>query len=196
MKRISLLVVLAVLVLSACTTPGPAPAPTTGPQATALAQNSPLPTAGANTFTSPLPAGAATTAPNVAAVVVTPSAPDRATITGILMTNSSNPVPVTNTVVALASILPNATGTPSFAAFDRTTAPKSETDASGRFVFTDVKIQTYALILDRFYATYMLNDPKTGKDLLFNPQPGKVLDVGNLVYETLPGTGPDNAALP
>jgi hypothetical protein len=35
-----------------------------------------------------------------------------------------------------------------------------------------------------------LKDPKTGGDLLFEPKAGQVLDVGQLIFSSLPGESP------
>lgn len=120
-------------------------------------------------------------------VVPTPSKPDRATITGVLLQDPSTPRPVSGALLYLASLIAGPSGTPSVATLDRTSPLRTQTDRAGRFVFIDVPIQKYALVLDRITATYLLNNPKDNSDLLFEPKPNQILDVGDLVYPVLPG---------
>jgi hypothetical protein len=72
------------------------------------------------------------------------------------------------------------------AQFDRVTSPRTQTDASGRFLFVDVPVAKYGLVLDRIRTSYYLKNPKDNGDFLFQPQPGQVLDLGKLVYPSLP----------
>lgn len=123
-------------------------------------------------------------------VVPTPSTPDKATITGILLLNPGSPRPVTGAVLALASIVPEANGTPWVAGFERLSSPNTQTDGAGRFVFIDVQPGKYSLVLDRFNEAYLLGNPKDGADLIFEPQAGQVLDLGDLIYASLPGENP------
>jgi hypothetical protein len=122
--------------------------------------------------------------------VPTPSKADHSTITGFLMTNKESPTPVGEAVLYLATIHTDETGKPLAASFDRQTAPRSQTDAAGRFVFVDVPSQQYALILDRISETFLLKSPDDNSDMFLTPGAGEVLDVGRLVYGSLPGAGP------
>lgn len=122
--------------------------------------------------------------------VPTPSQADHSTITGFLMTNKESPTSVGEAVLYLATIHTDETGKPLAASFDRQTAPRTQTDAAGRFVFVDVPSQQYALILDRISETFLLKSPDDNSDMILTPGAGKVLDVGRLVYDTLPGAGP------
>jgi hypothetical protein len=86
-------------------------------------------------------------------------------------------------------VLPDSTGKRTLAGVDKVSSPRTITDDSGRFVFADVPAATYSLVLDRVTSSYLLNDPTNSGDLLFEPQPGQVLDVGQLVYPSLPAEG-------
>ncbi|HKZ87472.1 MAG TPA: hypothetical protein VJ793_27920 [Anaerolineae bacterium] len=166
---INIRLILLVLMLAACDAPVPQ-------------GESPMPTPAANTFTSPV-------LPLITAIP-TPSGPDTATITGVLLENPSSPRPVAGAIVYLAHILPEASGKPYLAGLDKVSSPRAQTDGAGRFVFADVPEGMYALILDRIYEAFLLNDPDDGSDFIFEPEPGRVLDLGNLVYSSLPGENP------
>jgi hypothetical protein len=127
------------------------------------------PTLASNTFTSPVPSS------------------DRGSITGILQRNTSSPVSVNDAILYLGSVHLDAGGTPILAGLDKQAAPRTQTDQSGRFVFADVPPGTYVLILDRIHEAFLLNDPTSGKDLLIKLQAGQILDLGKLVYASLPG---------
>jgi len=127
------------------------------------------PTLASNTFTSPVVGS------------------DRVSITGVLQRNTSSPASVSNAILYLGNVHLDANGTPILAGLDKQTAPRVQTDQSGRFVFTDVSPGTYVLVLDRVYQAFLLNDPTSGKDLLIKLQAGQILDLGKLVYASLPG---------
>ena len=122
-------------------------------------------------------------------VIPTPSKPDRVTITGVLLQDVSAPRPVSGVILYLASVLPDSAGQRTLAGVDKTSSPRTITDGSGRFVFADVPAATYSLVLDRITDSYLLNNPTGSGDLLFEPKPGQVLDVGKLVYSSLPAEG-------
>jgi hypothetical protein len=123
-------------------------------------------------------------------VIPTPSTPDKATITGVLLVDPGSPLPATGVILALANIVPEAKGTPWVAGFERLSSPHTQTDGAGRFVFVDIEPGKYALVLDRLNEAYLLGNPKDGADLIFEPQAGQVLDLGDLIYNSLPGLSP------
>lgn len=57
-------------------------------------------------------------------------------------------------------------------------------------LFVDVPSQQYALILDRISEAFLLNSPDDNSDMLLDPEAGEILDVGRLVYTSLPDAGP------
>jgi|GEM_PF-1379137 len=120
----------------------------------------------------------------------TQRSPDQMAVTGILLRNVSAPVPVGGAILYLGNVHFDAKGTPFAAGLDKQTAPRTQSDELGHFVFSDVPDGTYALILDRVYEAFLLNDPITGKDLLVKIDEGRSVDLGRLIYSTLPGEGP------
>lgn len=141
-----------------------------------------------STIATPLPTGS--TSQLITNRVPPPSRPNLSTITGVLMVNKESPTPVGEVILYLATIHTDDAGRPLVASFDRRTSPRTQTDASGRFVFADVPSEPYALILDRISEAFMLNSPDNNGDMLFRPLAGEILDVGQLIYGTLPQAGP------
>ena len=110
-----------------------------------------------------------------------------ATITGVLKQHGPDtPKPVSGLLLGLADIIPGETGEPIIASFNQGSSPKTLTDDNGRFVFVDVSPVQYALILDKISDSFLLNDPNTGGDFLFTVEANQILDLGELVYDTLP----------
>jgi hypothetical protein len=186
--QLTSLILLGLLLLTACQ--GPVSPSALNSSVTPFSSPLALPTAAdANSpVATPAPAGSAHQP--VEGGVPTPSKQDRSTITGFLMTNKESPAPVPGAFLYLATVHTSETGKPLAASFDRQTAPRAQTDAAGRFVFVDVPSQQYALILDRISETFLLKSPDNNGDMLFNSEAGKILDVGRLVYSSLPGAGP------
>ncbi len=113
---------------------------------------------------------------------------DTGIITGYLLENKTHPsAPSGTVVIALATIVPGPDGTPMVARFNREEAPHTLTDSNGRFVFEDIPPGQYGLIVDRISDAFLLNDPETGGDFIFTVTAGEMLDLGNLVYESIPG---------
>lgn len=134
--------------------------------------------------TAPASASAqATPTPYIISDIPTPSA-NQCAITGVLLQNPG-PKPVTRQLLALANIL-TSQGTPAFARFNSQNAIRTMTDDKGRFFFRDIPCDDYALIFDKITETFMLTQPNTGEDLIFSPEAGQLLDLGNLVYSDLP----------
>ena len=156
--------ILTAFLVGACSAPAPAPRPASPVQTPlALAPISPLPTA---------------------AIIATPSKPDRSTITGILL-QGPDERPAQEAIVYLAGVIQTG-DTPTLASFDRGSSPRTQTDAYGRFVFVDVPVERYGLVLDRVNQSFLLKNPKDNSDMLFTPKSGQVLDLGKLVYPSLP----------
>lgn len=180
MRRLLAIVMISALWLGACGgTPTPSP--------TSSGYPAPNPSAYPGPDSSTQPAGSPVP---LISVIPTPAAPDKATVTGVLQLNPGAPEPVAGVVLCLADIIPSTAGTPWLASFDRKTSPCTQTDGIGRFVFADVLPVQHSLVLDRFSDSYLLSDPETGGDFIFTPQPGQILDLGNLAYLSLPSQTP------
>jgi hypothetical protein len=188
LHRLASLALLGLLLLSACQSL----ASPSALNSSAPPFSSPLVLPTAAEASSPLPTAtpAESTLDSVSQGVPTPGQPDRSTITGFLMTNTESPTPVGEVSLYLATVHTDETGKPLAASFDRKTALHTQTDAAGRFVFVDVPSQQYALILDRISEAFLLNSPDDNSDMLLNPEAGEILDVGRLVYDSLPEAGP------
>jgi hypothetical protein len=188
MKHMLLVVAIVTVLLASCGGP-PTPGQLVIMTATPSAHlSSPLPTVAATltgatpgTFESPL-AAITQTSP-----LATPAIAGRATISGILLYGSESPKPAAGVLLGLGELVPGPKGTPEMARFARSTSPTTQTDSAGRFVFTNVKAVPYVLIQDDITESYLLNDPRTGKDMIITPSAGQVLDLGTLTYATLPG---------
>lgn len=77
-------------------------------------------------------------------------------------------------------------GTPAAAGFDRLSPLRTTTDKNGRFVFSLVPLNTYTLILDRVVEAYLLKYPNSDLEIILEVNSSKVIDLGTLVYDTLP----------
>ena len=115
-------------------------------------------------------------------------ASDDAVITGYLLQGTSDPQPVMNAILYLATIVNSTDGRKALASFDRQSSPATQTDINGKFIFTQVEPNEYALVLDRISNSFLLQDPKAGGDFLFVAKSGEILSLGDLVYPSLPGT--------
>lgn len=157
------------LLLAACSNATPTPAATAVPGA-------PTPAAANAT------AGAEATLPP--AVVQTPASDQVGTITGqIYRQASKTPAgPLAGAPLYLGTILTNPQGENRVVELEKGTAPKTNADSQGRFVFTNIPPGRYGLMLDAPFGTLLLNDPKTGGDLIVEVVGGKVVDLGQLEY--------------
>ncbi len=112
---------------------------------------------------------------------------ETATVTGYILQDKSNPKPPAVMLLALARVIIGPDGAPMVARFDRDEAPHTLTDINGRFVFTDIPPGQYAIIVDRISDAFMLKHPDTGDDFIIEVPSGEVVDLGKIVYNTLPG---------
>jgi hypothetical protein len=130
-----------------------------------------------------LPAGSQE--PAATRIIPTPS-DNKGVITGVLLEGTEEFEPASNAVLYLADIVASTDGRKAAASFDRATSPNTQTDAHGRFVFSDVEPGEYALVLDRIYNSFLLHDPDGEGDLLFTAEAGETVDLGRLEYLSLP----------
>ena len=182
----SLVISLIILFLTVSCNTGQSREEVITPQATEFSQTSnpgayPAP----DTLTAPYPGSIISEDPVLIGDIPAPS-PGRSTITGVLIARADNPAK--RVLLSLAGVIEAADGTPQVAEFDRASAPKTITDDAGRFVFVDVEPGQYALVVDRITEAFLLNDPITGGNFLFESLPGDILDLGELIHPELPGT--------
>lgn len=159
------------LMLAACANETPTPGAVTSVPAAQSPAGSSNTTASAITTLQP-------------AIVQTPASDQVGTVTGRLtrLQSKAPPEPLAGAPLYLGTILKNPDGQDRMVELSRDTAPKTNTDAEGRFVFTDVKPGRYGLMLDAPFGTLLLNHPQNGGDLVLDVAGGKVLDIGDLEY--------------
>lgn len=116
-----------------------------------------------------------------------PRPPSGGTVSGMLLVGVNAPVPARGAILYLGNVYFDAKGIPLAGGFEKQTAPRTQSDESGGFVFSDVTDGTYVLIFDRGYEAFLLNHPTTGKDMLIKISEGRSVDLGNLIYRTIPG---------
>ncbi len=174
-KYLTLISIMSLLALNACQAETP-------PTAYPPAQHTQPPNTGeiAGSYPAPEP----TT--YVIEVIPTPQG-ETSTVTGYILQNKASPTPPHVVLLALAKVIIGPDGAPMVARFDRDEAPHTLTDTNGRFVFTDIPPGQYALILDRISDAFMLMHPDTGEDFIITATAGEIVDLGKIVYNTLPG---------
>lgn len=157
------------LMLAACANETPTPAATSAPAAQTPASTNA--TASANATLQP-------------AIVQTPASDQVGTVTGRItrLQSKAPPEPLAGAPLYLGTILKNPDGEDRLVELSKDTAPKTNTDAEGRFVFTNIKPGRYGLMLDAPFGTLLLNHPQSGGDLVLDVTGGKVLDIGDLEY--------------
>ena len=110
-------------------------------------------------------------------------APGMGRVSGILQVGSH---PAKNALLYLAETIKDSAGIDSFAAMDRIRSPKAVADDQGRFVFLNVPPGNYGLILDVITSSYLLMKPDSEEVLLIEVSAEKQVDLGTLLYDSLP----------
>jgi hypothetical protein len=115
---------------------------------------------------------------------------DSGGLTGrILVRRSTGDVPVAGLILGLAEIIYDEEGVARASGYDPATPNRTDTDSGGGFALSDVPPGTYTLILDAVMTQYQLNDPVTGETIMVTIEPGEVVEVGVLRYDSLPVPG-------
>ena len=107
-------------------------------------------------------------------------------VKGKLFRGSQPSTPVKGAVLYLAEVAKTSDGKALMIKLDKSTAPKSETNEAGEFVFRDVPANDYGLVLDFMTSVIAFRDPVSGGDLLIQVSDEGVHDFGQLVYQDLP----------
>jgi len=104
----------------------------------------------------------------------------------LLLKTTSGDTPVVGRILYLAVLSKDASGKETGAGFSRTDSPRTYSDVDGSFIFANVPVGRYALIMDMVTASYMLKKPADKTDMIADIQVGKTTDLGALVYDDLP----------
>jgi hypothetical protein len=114
-------------------------------------------------------------------------APDKGRVIGILQVREGETKkPVSNVNLYLGATVKDSTGKDSYVGFDRLHDPRAITDDKGHFAFQNVTPGNYGLIFDNGFNSYFLNKPNTEEGYLVSVETGKEIDLGTLVYDSLP----------
>jgi hypothetical protein len=143
-----------------------------------VAGGSPLPTPD-----SPLPT------PGGSGVVGVAGAETGSIVGRIIVSRETGDVPVVGLVLGLGDTITGEDGIARVSAYDMGGPNRTTTDEGGGFAVNNIPPGTYSLILDAGVAAYQLTDPDTGNTILVEVQPGEVVDVGVLRFESLPLPG-------
>lgn len=132
------------------------------------------------------PAPEVTRASAVMEEVPAPSSSETATVTGVLLVESEeDALPVPEVILYLGKTITLSDGRPGMSSLNKSTAPSTQTNLVGQFIFEDVAPGQYTLVLDQITSTFLLGSPDGG-DLLIEVNGGEVVDLGELQYNSLP----------
>ena len=112
--------------------------------------------------------------------------PDLGRVFGILQIRSGNPEPVVGVNLYLGKVLNDITGKETMVGFDRVNSPRAITDNTGHFIFHNLTPGRYGLFLDIIAESYLLGNPDSGEPILVTAVGGKDIDLGILLYDSLP----------
>lgn len=137
--------------------------------------------------TSPYPEAPTPMAPLSGTIeeVPEPSSDSVGTVTGVIVIEEDGGTPAQETILYLGRIIMLDTGQPGMSALDKQTAPLTQTNLAGQFIFSDIEPGNYTLILDRITDSFVLNQPGGG-DLIIPVEGGQITDLGELRYPDLP----------
>ncbi len=105
-------------------------------------------------------------------------------VTGKILLNSK---PVAGEIVFLGTVLSDpVSGEELAVSLDKSNAPKSITDDSGNFFFTNVPNGRYGLMLISGVESFLLLHPNTQEAILLKEKKKTTYDLGSLNYKDLP----------
>jgi hypothetical protein len=180
------------LALAACQTNNPTEPTSPSLNLTVIAPTlaSGYPAPGQNNAAYPAPLQTEPTKVIEPAVDATPD-PEMGNVSGVLQLlqdGSANPVP--GQALYLAKVLVGSDGEERAAAFDQQTAPRAVTDDLGAFRFINVPPGRYGIVMDIVIESFLLNDPNTGLSLLITVNSGEEVEMGELLFTSLPLPSP------
>lgn len=118
--------------------------------------------------------------------VPAPANNETGTVTGVLLMGEDDVEPVKGAILYLGQIVTIENNTPALASLNKQLAPTTQTSQVGQFIFTDIPVGQYALVYDLITATFVLNNPVDGGDLIVEVTNGDIIDLGGLHYDQLP----------
>lgn len=150
---------------------------------------SPLIVSGGSPLPTPPPTGSPLPTPGASGMVGVAGVDSGAIVGRILIAREGGDVPVAGLILGLAEVLRGEDGIARASGYAADTPNKSTTDDGGGFVVNNVPPGTYSLILDAVVTSYQLADPESGDTILVEVQPGEVVDIGVLRFDSLPLPG-------
>lgn len=189
MKKYLFLLLVLILLLTGCSGQLNNPVTTNQPDFNLASTDYPYPVQDNNIISSSgYPVPTPSIIPTLAEAPVPPSN-QFGTISGRLLVNPEDPTPEFGAIVYLTAVIYDEQGVPLIAGFSRESDYKAYTDSNGRFIFINIPYDNgklYVMILDRVHNAFLLKDPENNEHMYFSVDPGKILDIGDLVYIDLP----------
>lgn len=129
----------------------------------------------------------ATAQSNASSSVPTPDPTLTGSIRGRLLYDDGSTIePVKDRILYLAEVITDASGTERIASLNRTSSPRTTLDADGNFSFSGVAPGRYGLVMDLVVQAFILLEPSQEEALLFDVEAGGRVDLGELIYTSLP----------
>ncbi len=107
----------------------------------------------------------------------------------LLIERSTGDVPVAGLLMGVAEVIYDDEGVPRASGYDHASPYRTDTTGDGGFAIENLPPGEYTLILDAVITQYQLDDPDSGETILVSIEPGEVVDVGVLRYDSLPVPG-------
>lgn len=104
----------------------------------------------------------------------------------LFLQTDSGAQPVSGRILYVAKVIMDSDGNERMASLDRTTSPRTTINEDGSFEITAVPPGRYGLVMDLVVQAYILLEPTGENTLLFDVVKGGDVDLGDLVYTSLP----------